>query len=34
MGLELLNKARLAVLDDEPSDLSDTTDTDPAPIAA
>ena len=34
MGLELLNKARLAVLDGEPTDLPDTTATDHAPITA
>ena len=34
MGLELLNKARLEVLDSEPTDPSNTADTHPAPIAA
>ncbi len=34
MGLELLAKARLAVLDGEHTDPSATTETEPAPIAA
>jgi hypothetical protein len=34
MGLELLNKARLAALDGEHTDPSATADTEPAPIAA
>ena len=34
MGLELLNRARLAALDGDPTDPPATTHTDPAPIAA
>jgi transposase-like protein len=34
MGLEILNKARLAALDSEPTNPPATTDTEPAPIAA